>query len=188
MRINDITNEMTGRAGDLSAVAQKYVDANIESWKNDPLVANIDEFDVKHENNVYTVWDNDILVATTTLSDDTIPVVDQVWVNPKYRGQKVLSKLLWFYKTREGHNQLLIGAVHSKEMQEILAGGLSRMKKYWYKDGVIEPFDPNDEEKYSWGGKTGWSVMLENTYDYTDFPRWTTYKDFIRESYDWQIE
>lgn len=189
MRIRDIIPEMTMRGPSMSASAQHYVNANIESWKNDPLVANIDEFDVKHANSVYTVWDNDTLVATTTLSNDTIPVVDRIWVNPEYRGQKVLSKLLWFYKSREGHPRLLLGDFHSKEMQEILAGnGLSRMTKHWYKNGDIQPFDPVDPSKYSLGGKTGWFVMLENNGDFSGWPRWTENKDFMREPYNWQIE
>lgn len=131
------------------------------------------------------MWDGDKIAATTSLSNDTLSIVDQVWVSPDYRGQKLLSKLLWFYKTRLNHPQILLGRMHSTDMQEVVKG-LSRFTKSWYKDGKTEPFDLNTF--YNNTKSTGWLLLLENDGDFSNWPKYTTGKCFIYEVYEWQIE
>ena len=107
-------------------------------------------------------WD-----AVCSLSD-TDNTVDDVWVSQNYRGQKIFSKMLWFFKTRLGRSRLLLGPVHSPNMQEIIKG-MSRFDKKWIniETDQVEPFDLNTlDQFYSYGGPTSWRLMLENTHKF----------------------
>lgn len=154
-------------------------------------IADIDGFMVKKYINYYSLWNQNEFAAIVRLSDDAIPIVDQVWINKDFRRQKLFSKMLWFFKTRLNHPQLLLGRIHSNDMQEVVLG-LSRFKKSWYKNGVIEPFNKDTiDNYYSYAGPTKWFLMLENDGDFSDWPQFNSLNgmpDYIRESYDWQIE
>jgi len=155
-------------------------------------IGDIDKFVVKKYNNFYSLWDNAIFVAMASLNNEYIPIVDHVWVNKDYRGQKIFSKMLWFFKTRLNHPQLLLGDIHSSDMQEVVKG-LSRFTKSWYKDGTIKPFDLKTlSSYYSPLQPTGWHLLLENTGNFSNWPKFNNsldgLPDYIRESYDWQVE
>ena len=161
-------------------------------WKSEGgHIGDIDDFKVLKYYTMYSVWDDGKLIACTSLSEDEIPVVDTVWVDKNRRGEKLLSKLLWFYKSRLGHSKLLLGDTHSMNMQEIVHGGLRRFAKSWYNIDTGEKIklDPSDLDKYyDEHFPTKWRVMLENSGDFSAWPKFNTGTDFIRENYDWQIE
>lgn len=183
MKIDEVVETM--QAPDLSILTQRYVNANIDYWKNSSYIADIDQFQVKKLNDTYSVWNNNQLVATASLQNH---IVDKVWVNPKYRGQKIFSKLLWFYKTRENISPLILGPIHSSNMQEVVKG-LSRFRKYWSNGTEKHPFSVDTLDNfYSYESPTEWKLYLENSGDFQDWPRYTTGIDFIKEDYNWPID
>ena len=96
--------------------------------------------------------------------------------------------MLRFFKTRLNRNQLLLGAVHSKDMQEVVKG-LGRFNKKWYNIDTNEtkPFDiDNLDDYYSYLGPTSWRLMLENTSNFN----WPMFNNngFVKESYQSYID
>lgn len=155
--------------------------------KNGKYIADIEEFQVIRYENFYSLWDRDELCGFTSLTNN---VVDDVWINPTYRGKKLFSKLLWFYKSRLGHNQLLLGKVHSRMMQEVVKG-LSCFKKSWVnvKTKANEPFDLETlDHFYGDVEPTDWRLMLENNGDFSDWPMFRNGSSFIAEDYTEIIE
>ena len=180
MKITEIIETMRGVS--YNNIAQYYVNTNAQTWFQSAHIGDIENYQVKKHDNQYSIWDTNTLIATTTLTNN---VVDKVWVNPEYRGQKIFSKLLWFYKTRENISPLILGPIHSPEMQEVVKG-LSRFKKYWSNGHETRPFSIDTLDNfYSYEAPTEWSLYLENSGNFSDWPRFTTNSDFIRESYDY---
>lgn len=184
--------EMTMRGGDFNLTAAKFVAFKKEDWKkNGKHVGDIENLSVLQDGYYFSVWDNDTIVACTSLTGYAdYNIVDEVWVNPEYRGQKIFSKLIWFYKTRLNRNNILIGQVHSKDMQEVIKG-LSRFDKYWYniktKEKKLFSLDTLDDF-YSYTQVTPWRLLLENDGDFSTWPKFSEYKNFILEAYDPYID
>ena len=180
---------MTMRGPSYENLANKYAMDNSARWKNDgQYIADIEDYRVLknkgHESSVdhYSLWDNDELVAFALLSIDN--VVDGVWVNPSYRGQKIFSAMLWFFKTRLNRSPLILGDIHSTDMQEVVKG-LSRFNKKWInlRTHEQEPFSLDTLDNfYSNANPTKWRLMLENT---GEFDNWPMFKGngFIKEAY-----
>ncbi len=179
--------EMAVRAGSFEKEAAEFGEMNKSKWfKSDPI-ADIDNFQVRKAGVHYSVWHDEVLIAFASLSKQDIPIVDDVWVNPDYRGKGVFAKLLWFFKSREGHPKLLIGGVHSEMMQDVIKR-LSKFQKSWYKQGEVKPFSIDTLDQFYKGfGSSHWQLMLEN--EDTFFDGWPHFNGggYIKESYDWQI-
>ena len=181
------------RGGNFSSIAERYGKEHQASWKTEGKhIGDIDNYQVKQYEHFYSLWDKDLLIGFNSLTKDKADapiVVDIVWINPDYQGKKLFSKMLWFYKTRLGHSKLMLGDIHSLAMQEVVKSGLSRFKKSWLKNETSEPFDIKTLDKYYDHSKsTGWQLVLENDGDFSNWPKFTDGKDYIKESYDWQIE
>ena len=193
MNILNSLLEMTMRGGNFSSIAERYGKEHQASWKTEGKhIGDIDNYQVKQYEHFYSLWDKDLLIGFNSLTKDKADapiVVDIVWINPDYQGKKLFSKMLWFYKTRLGHSKLMLGDIHSLAMQEVVKSGLSRFKKSWLKNETSEPFDIKTLDKYYDHSKsTGWQLVLENDGDFSNWPKFTDGKDYIKESYDWQIE
>jgi hypothetical protein len=183
MKTNEVIETM--KAPSLAILTQKFVNTNIDKWNSSPHIGDIENYQVKKHDNQYSIWDTNTLIATSSLNNH---IVDQVWVNPEYRGQKIFSKLLWFYKTRENMSPLILGPIHSAEMQEVVKG-LSRFKKYWSNGHETRPFSIDTLDNfYSYEAPTEWSLYLENSGNFSDWPRFTTGNAFIKEDYNWIIQ
>ena len=188
MKINELT-EMTMRGSDYNNLANKLAKDNESNWKTGKHIADIEQFKVRVSDSeqlpgalLYTLWDQDTIVAFAALVGDN--EVDGVWVNPEYRGQRILSKLLWFFKTRLNKNPLILGDIHSKDMQEVVKG-LSRFEKKWYniRTKEVEPFDLATLDKYySSVRPTHWRLMLENDGEF-NWPMFRTGMQFMKEDY-----
>ena len=181
------------RGGNFSSIAERYGKEHQASWKTEGKhIGDIDNYQVKQYEHFYSLWDKDLLIGFNSLTKDKSDapiVVDIVLINPDYKGKKLFSKMLWFYKTRLGHSKLMLGDIHSLAMQEVVKSGLSRFKKSWLKNETSEPFDIKTLDKYYDHSKsTGWQLVLENDGDFSNWPKFTDGKDYIKESYDWQIE
>lgn len=184
MKISDIVvNEMTWQGPSYEKISQQFGDTNKEMWlANGNYIGDIEDLKVIHYNKYYSLWLSDELVAYSSLTDN---VVDDVWVSPQYRGQKLFSKLLWFYKTRLHKDQLIMGPTHSPDMQEIVKG-MKYLKKSWVNVTTkeIEPFVLSTIDNfYSRSGITDWRLMLENSNYLGEFPMFNAGSSYISESF-----
>src|SRR5574343_343072 len=119
MKIKEL-GEMTMRGPNYDKVAQDFGAMNQERWKTrGKHVGDIEQFKVLQDGIHYSLWNNDVLVAYSSLSSEN-NVVDDIWVNPEYQNQRVFSKMLWFFKTRLNRNPLMLGPIHSQTMQEVV--------------------------------------------------------------------
>ena len=188
MKINEIA-EMTMRGLDYNNLADKLAKDNESKWQSGKHIADIEQFKVLVNDSeqlpgalVYTLWDQGTLAAFASLVGDN--EVDGVWVNPDYRGQRILSKILWFFKTRLNKSPLILGDIHSKDMQEVVKG-LSRFEKKWFniRTNEIEPFSLDTlDDYYSSSKPTAWRLMLENNGEF-DWPMFNTGVLFMKEDY-----
>lgn len=175
-------------------LANKLATEYAPKWKNGKHIADIEQFKVLVNDSehipgasVYTLWHNDTLVSFASLVGDR--EVDGVWVHPEYRGQRILSKLLWFFKTRLNKSPLILGDIHSTDMQEVVKG-LSRFEKKWYnvKTNEVEPFRLETLDNYYSSLKpTPWRLMLENDGEF-NWPMFNTGVMFMKEAYEPYID
>lgn len=174
--------EMTMRGPNLDAQAERFIEHNKNRWfTQSEYIADIETYKVLQDGIYYSLWDDTILVAVCSLSD--VNLVDNVYVNPEYRGKKIFSMMLWFFKTRLNRSPLMLGEIHSKDMLDVIQG-LSRFRKYWYniKTEQIELFSLDTLDNfYSYLQPTNWRLMLENTGEF-NWPRYNG-DGFIKESY-----
>ena len=181
--------EMTMSGPDLNLLAQQFADKNKQQWATSgEYIADIEDYKVlknlgsTQNSDHYSLWDKNNLVGFASLGDDN--VVDGVWVNPDYRGRKIFSMMLWFFKTRLNKSPLILGDIHSKDMQELVKG-LSRFEKKWYniKTKEVEPFSLETlDNYYSHGRPTQWRLILENDGEFS----WPMFNrgNFIKEAYE----
>lgn len=169
------------RGMDFSKQDNRYADENKLIWKEQgTYIADIEKFKVLQYGKYYSLWDSDQLVGFCSLMNS---IVDDAYVDEEYRGQKIFSLMLWFFKTRLDHDQLIIGSVHSPMMQEVVKG-LSRFEKFWINLETNEKiaFDPvNVDEYYSYLMPTKWRLVLENTGEF-NWPMFNS-DGFVKESY-----
>jgi len=188
-------DEMTMRAGRLNdRVAQQIVDANKDTWYQSARIGEIAQYDLRLSDKMYSLWDGDQYVASARLEDSDrmgMSEVNLLHVDAKYREQKILSRLLWNFKSRQNRKQLVLNQIHSDDLYSIIVGGgLSRFEKFWIdQSGQTKPFDNNTiNQFYSHGGPTGWRLVLENSYDLSFFPKFSPGTNWLLEDYSWQIE
>ena len=173
---------------DLSQQAEQFANSHKEHWlKHGKYIADIENYKVLQDGIYYSLWDNDALVACCSLSNSNNEV-DDVYVSPEYRGKKIFSMMLWFFKTRLNRSPLMIGPVHSKTMQEVVRG-LSRFNKYWYNISTNEkePFSLDTlNDFYSYLQPTKWRLVLENDGEFN----WPMFNGvgFIKEAYEVYVE
>ncbi len=179
---------MTWRGPDYSPAAEQFGENNKERWftvgKYIGDIGDFGAYQVKKDGIYYSVWDNDTLIAYSSLADSNNEV-DDIWVHENYRKQRIFSMLLFFYKTRLGRSQLMLGSTHSKTMQEVVKG-LSLFKKSWknIRTNEIQPFSLDTLDNfYSHEGKTPWRLILENDGDFSDWPKFAEGTSYIRETY-----
>lgn len=191
MKLHELFIHETWVVGNLSKNADEYALAQKDKWKQHPHVGDIDKFSVRHQGVQYSVWDKDKLIASAELHNGNPSEVKKIWTNKAYRGKKILSRLLWFFKSRENKSRLLLGNMHSSDTQEVVKHRLSQFTKSWFKNGEQKPFSLDTlDQFYSKRETTGWQLMLENFSTFKHGPKWpryTTGKNWITESYDWQI-
>lgn len=177
--------EMAIRGGNLNSNAISYVKKHQSTWQTAPITANLDDFDIRKCEDVYSLWEKDKFVATASLKMvQDVGLIDNVWVDPEYQGKKIFTKLLLFFRTREGVTKLQFSTVHSDDTYNLLKlGGLTLFKKSWIgKNGEKAPFSVDTIDKFYGAGH--WKLMLENNSDFSDFPRFV---EGFTQSYDAMI-
>lgn len=181
--------EMTMRGPDYNNLANTLATTNEKLWRSGKHIADIEQYKVLIRNSEqmpdavhYSLWDQNKLIAFATLTVSN--EVDGVWVHPDYRGQRILSKMLWFFKTRLNKNPLILGDIHSKDMQEVVKG-LSRFDKNWIniKTQEVRPFSIDTLDNfYSYAKPTAWRLMLENDGEF-NWPMFNTGVTYLKEDY-----
>lgn len=195
MKIKEIFE--TQRISDPSLSGSAFAEKHGLKWlTHGQDVADIEDYRLKQFNNYYSLWDDGILVGflrSDSINPNKDPdypdyLIEDIYITPEYRNQRILSKMLWCLKTRFGHDSMILGEKHSDKMQEVTTG-LSKFKKYWFNidTGERQEFGtPGDY--YSDTGKTNWRLVLENTADYAGFPRFNDGSSYIREGYEHWID
>jgi hypothetical protein len=177
-------NEMSMRGPDLSKQAEQFANKYKERWKtHGKHIADIENYKVLQDQIYYSLWDGNELVACCSLSNSNNEV-DDVYVAAEYRGKKIFSMMLWFFKTRLNRSPLMLGSVHSNMMQEVVKG-LTRFNKYWYNitTNETQPFSIETlDDYYSYLQPTKWRLMLENSGTFN----WPMFNGagFIKEAYE----
>jgi len=178
-------SEMTMHGPDFSIQAEQFANKYKTRWlKYGKYIADIADYKVLQDGIYYSVWDNEIVVAVCSLSNSENKI-DDVYVNPEYRGNKIFSMMLWFFKTRLNRSPLMLGEVHSSMMQEVIKG-LSRFNKYWIniKTNEKQPFSIETLDNfYSYMNPAPWRLMLENSGEFVDWPMYNT-GGYVKESYN----
>lgn len=195
MKLSDI-KEMAYRGGNLTAQADRFYSSAEQHLRSGIHVGDIDDYQVKKKDLYYSLWTDEEMIAALKLDviPNTYAVVDDLWVKENFRGKKILSKLLWFLKSRENHRKILLAKVHSDDTYNLLkSGGLSKFNRYWYDPmtGATEVFEPSTVDDFYKSAKKKWSLMLEHDGDddFINMPRFNSIESgFVSQSYDWQIE
>ena len=181
MKFDELVTAEAMHGGNMSTKADQYASHNMQSWKdNGTNIADMDNYSVIHYNGTYSIWDKDVVIACATIDSDT---VENVWVKEDYRGQKLFSKLLWFFFTRLNYDKLFIGnTIHSTAMQEVLS--TIRMPKFWVNTvtSEVDKYDPTYTEKYYQFPWTDWKLLIDNTQGFKDWPM-RNGNGFVTEGY-----
>lgn len=183
MKIKDIIE--TGLVGDVSKRGAEYAQQEYPKWRKQRIIGQInglhnDIFDIRRYHDYYSLWDGDVLVGclkcefinSEQIEDYPDYLIEDVWVHPDYRGQKLLSNVLWFLKSRLGHSSFMIGDFHSPDMQDVTKG-LSRFDKRWYnlETGETIPYGKTDaNSRYYSTSPTDWRFVIECYGNYQGFP------------------
>ena len=188
--INLIT-EMTMRGGNFDISATEYSKSFLKHLDKFTYIADIEDFKVlkwqylKSDTFFLLIKDDQVISSCKVLDYlDGIKMIRNIWTDRNYRGNGILSKLLWFFKTRLNYSRMVLGDLHSEDTQKVVKNGLSKFKKSWYKNGKQEPFSADTLNNfYSDSKATGWLVMLEND---GQFENWPMFKgtDFCRDNYE----
>lgn len=181
MKINEILETMRGPNFD--KISKEFGIKNSNRWRlKGTHIGDIENYKLIQDGIYYSLWDSDTLIAYCSLTNSNNEV-DNVWVSDLYRGKKIFSMMLWFFKTRLNRSQLMLGAIHSSAMQEVVKG-LSRFKKHWVniRTNELLPYDPATLDNfYSYEGPTLWRLVLENNSEFN----WPKFKGsgFVVEEY-----
>lgn len=187
MKMHEITSEMAHAGTDYTHWADRYAANNKKIWYNNGQdIADMDNYTIRKYNDAYSVWDNTKLVACASILTGEIPVVDSVWVNSEYRGQRMFEKLLWFFLTRLNYSQLLLGESHSELMRKAIEN-LKIAPRFWYntKTKEVVPYEAGSTDKYYELPFDEWMLMIAEN----GFKNWPMRngKGFTKESYEGNV-
>ena len=174
------------KGGDYDSAARDYVARSTSLWLKSSMVGDLDDFTVRRLGSVFSLWNKEEFAATVSAKESELGyVIDDIWVDPKYRGQKLLVKLLLFLRTRENMNKLVLGDVHSDDTVAMLRGnGLKLFRKHWINNqGKVREFSPDTIDEFYGAGH--WKLVLENHTDFSSWPRYNSLDEgYIKTSYD----
>ena len=185
MKLSDL-HEMALRGGNLSAIANAWaVKLQADALKHlgdHQEIGKIDDLIVRKKLFTTTIWNGDVMVLAAQV--DIVPnaycMVDDVWVAPSARGQKLFSKFLIFLKVKLKQPKIVFGEVHSDDTYQLLkADGFKLFKKRWENfHGDVAEFSPDTVDQFYGAGR--WKLVLENTDDLSSY----LIEDSFTHSYD----
>jgi hypothetical protein len=149
--------------------------------KNYKHVGDINKANVLYKNNIYLLINDNIPIGFfQVFKRSKIALVQNMFVSEKFRRAGWMSMFLFFLKQNESYDKIQLGSQHSNDTVEAIKRISSRFKVYWEKDGKIKPYDIETiNDFYSDTKETGWNIILENTNDYSHYPKFWNNKDVI---------
>lgn len=157
-------HEMTMRTSNFDDLADNYAKTNANRWQTRAKpIGLIGRYVVKRDGMYYSVWDDNTMVASLSISSQTPSIIDDVWVSRTHRGQKIFSKMLQFAIIKLKKHTLMFGDVHSMTTYEIVKDGLSNFKKTWFNIRTNEIMPHSEEildKVYSSRAPTAWRLLL----------------------------
>lgn len=208
MKLHEL-KEMAIRGGNFRPIADKFAtDYKKFYQKHKAEFKHIGDVEIypcyKHGSSYFLFDDSEIIFicsAEKSFIEDGALLIDSVWLDSKYEGKKIYSKLLWFLRSREGVKKLILGNQHSEDTYNLLkAGGLSAFNKTWINTltDEREPFDKDTIDKYYAGSNANWKLMLESNSKGDELTeevkndRFSYVTDlkygYVKSVYDWQIQ
>lgn len=186
------------RVGNLANLADQDAARHQATWRRHDHVGDMEDLTVRCSNEQYSVWDEETLIAAARLTKGDPALVRNIWVSSAYRNQRILSKLLWYFKTRELQHRMILGPLHSRDTQLVVSKGLKSFTKSWFnlKTGEVVPLTPDtidikNTKFYSHSGETEWRVLLEmpcTELFMVAWPKFREHQDFMLEAYSAYIE
>lgn len=193
MRLRTLS-EMPMRGGSFRKDSDAFVGTKIELFRSLPNVAKVDDYTLRGDvGHGISLWYNDdkmVAYAKLTKLTSSSVEIDDIWISVEETGKKLLSKMLWFIKTRMNFKTIQFGSYHSIETQNIIAaGGFSLFDKYWvnHETGVKVKLDLDEIDKYYQSHR--WKFVIENKDE--ELENWplimTRETGFTRMSYGFDI-
>lgn len=172
--------EMTMNAGNM--LAKTLLDY-FNMYKND--VASFEHVgDMEHykvllkidstANEIYLIVRDDVPIAyfAITRKEPNWLIAKLMHVDITARQTGIASMFLLYLKRQCGGDHIEIGDIQSADTIAFLKRIHLRFNTYWIKGDEKVPYDPNTTTQYyDRQEKTGWTVILENHGDFSDWPR-----------------
>lgn len=194
MKIDEIhlvdETRLSGQAGSESAnfIAQNILPIYKDQFNH---VADIDYeykiFSAEIDNSeYYAVKHNEEFIAYYQVIEKySRPVLEYMWVNPKYRNQSLTAKFIHFLQRVGKSKQILLGDQLSDSALKLINKLSNSFTVQWFNGTEIKPYDnKNISQQTSELKPTGWMIMLECIVDYTDLPLLFEIKSNVRNFYN----
>lgn len=160
MKINDVTETLI--TGNPEKIMSSIIDnIDVDSLKH---VGDIEHYKVLFDNNLYLIMNQDNKVGYAVIEmDGNIPVLDQLYISDVYRGKGIGEMFILYLKRIEGYSKIKFGLQQSLDAMKMVDRISHRFDIYWEKDGETMDYNEvNNDIAYSYGGNTGWQLVLEN--------------------------
>lgn len=192
MKLSDL-HEMTMQAGSLEAPLRKaFEHISFNEKQKYSHVGDIEEIKVLRGNDIYflTSEQHDIGFFQVINHGDT-GLIQNMFVDTPFPKKGIMSKFFWFLKRNEGFDRIKLGDVHSLDTTQAIQKIAHRFNKvYWERGNKLtgvetRPFSPNTiDQFYGTTAPTGWSIVLENDGDFSNWPKFFNIVD-VHTHYDW---
>lgn len=179
-------NELSMRAGDLSAMSKAAADHLMTTLYDETYLADVEgEFIASTGTVKFKTGKNLALIIRNIKGEfahlsvyvkvDDAAYVNQQYTEQKFAGNKLQIKALLLLKIKLHFSKILLGEVHSKATQSNIKNIIKAFQPSWYNKTTkeIEKFtlDNYQDEKYTRIDKpTDWILLLENTGDFSIVP------------------
>jgi hypothetical protein len=186
--------ELTMRAGDLSYNLSRYFTMAIKKISEFSHVGDIeDDFKVLNLDSEFLIIENtdEKPIAYFYVKDVNQDIEILIaYVESTFRNKNVFTKFIWFLKRFYNTHSIYLSDVHSKDTIEVVKKLSLRFNVFWEKDGHKEKYDPeNLDSYYSYDHPTGWKIVLENSGDFSNWPKFFNESiPDVKQFYDWLLE
>ncbi len=176
MKIKEINNirEMTMRGPSMENQLSTFFKSIADDKNNYDHVGDIEEINVLKNNDVYLlITDNKPVGFYQVIPHDNVAEIKSAYTAPDFRRKGILTNFIWFLKRNEGFSRIRIGDVQSTDTIEAIKRIAKRFNAYWENEnGETVPYNVDTiDQFYSDMQPTGWKIVLENDYDFSDWPK-----------------
>ena len=183
--------EMTALAGNQEHFLKQYVNNALSKREHFTHIGDIEHnCQVWNFKEQYLLFNKNTFIAYFYIENkDNRHILKLAFVEQQFRRNNFFSKFIWFVIKHTNIQSLEISDVHSKDTYEALKKLSNRLDLFWKKGNEREKYDPNNLEKFYGVKPTGWVVIIENEYDFSEWPKFFDLeKPDFRQHYDWLLE